>query len=112
MSDLSPPADREPQYLFVCVSKPVDSPPEITLSAKEVHAQHVVFLKDLFDRGLLFGSGPQQDQGGERYGGAVVILQNVATMEEARKIARDEPNVRQGLRAMEVFAWRRFWFGG
>ncbi len=112
MSDASPPADREPQYLFVCVSKPVDSPPEIALSAKEVHAQHVVFLQDLFDRGLLFGSGPQQDEAGTRYGGGVVILQNIATMEEARDIALKEPNVREGLRRVEVFAWRRVWFGG
>ncbi len=112
MSDVSPPADREPQYLFVCVSKLAENPPEIELTGEEVHAQHVVFLQDLFDRGLLFGSGPQQDEGGERYGGAVVILQNVATMNEAREIALAEPNVREGLRSMEVFAWRRVWFGG
>jgi uncharacterized protein YciI len=112
MSDVSPPADRAPQYLFVCVSRLAENPPEIELSQEEVHKQHVVFLQDLFDRDLLFGSGPQQDEAGTRYGGAVVILQNVATMEEARAIALKEPNVREGLRDMEVFAWRRVWFGG
>ena len=42
----------------------------------------------------------------------MVILQNIATMEEARDIALKEPNVREGLRSVEVFAWRRVWFGG
>jgi uncharacterized protein YciI len=112
MSDASPPADRDPQYLFVCVSRLAENPPEIELSPEDVHKQHVVFLQDLFDRGLLFGSGPQQDEAGTRYGGAVVILQNVGSMEEAREIALKEPNVREGLRDMEVFPWRRVWFGG
>lgn len=112
MSDASPPAEREPQYLFVCVSRLTDNPPQIALSPEEVHAQHVAYLQDLFDRGLLFGSGPQQDAGGTRYGGAVLILQNVDSMDEAREIALREPNVREGLREMEVFAWRRVWFGG
>jgi len=112
MTDVSARGEREPQYLYVCVSRPVDNPPEIELSQDEVHALHVVFLQDLFDRGLLFGSGPQQEESGTRHGGAVVILQNVATLAEAREIMLQEPNVREGLRHMEVCAWRRVWFGG
>ncbi|MDH3241033.1 MAG: YciI family protein [Alphaproteobacteria bacterium] len=111
MSDVSPPTDRDPQYLYVCVSKEVENPPDIGRSREDVHKDHVVFLRDLFDRGLLLGSGPQQDETGNRYGGAVVILQNVKTIEEAREIANREPNVHEGLRTMEVFAWRRVWFG-
>ncbi len=112
MSDASPPADRATQYLFVCVSRLAENPPSIELSAEEVHKRHVAYLEDLFDQGLLFGSGPQQDEAGTRYGGAVLILQNVDSMEKARSIALKEPNVREGLRDMEVFAWRRVWFGG
>ncbi|MDX1485475.1 MAG: YciI family protein [Alphaproteobacteria bacterium] len=112
MSDTAQRGEREPQYLYVCVSKPVDAPPEIDLSPEQVHEQHVAYLQDLFDRGLLFGSGPQQDPAGNRYGGAVLILQNVGDIEAARQIAGAEPNVREGLRSMEVFAWRRVWFGG
>jgi len=111
MADIAARGERDPQYLYVCVSRPVENPPEIALSSEQVHEQHVAFLQDLFDRGLLFGSGPQQDEAGERYGGAVVILQNVTTA-EARDIAAKEPNVREGLRNMEVFPWRRVWFGG
>jgi uncharacterized protein YciI len=111
MSDTSARGGREPQYLYVCVSKLVENPPEIALSSDEVHAKHVVYLQDLFDRGLLFGSGPQQDEAGTRFGGAVLILQNVTT-DEARQIASQEPNVAEGLRTMEVSPWRRMWFGG
>lgn len=111
MSDIASRGEREPQYLYVCVSRPVENPPDTGLSSEEVHQQHVTYLQDLFDRGLLFGSGPQQDEAGERFGGAVLILQNMTT-EEARETASREPNVRQGLRTMEVFPWRRVWFGG
>lgn len=111
MSDTPPPADRPAQYLFVCVSQLVESPPEIAKSGEEVHKEHVAYLQDLFDQGKLFGSGPQQDASGARYGGAVLILQNIDTFEDAREIALREPNVREGLRTMEVFPWRRVWFG-
>ena len=111
MADIAAPGERDPQYLYVCVSKLVDNPPEIALSPEQVHEQHVAYLQDLFDRGLLFGSGPKQDEAGERFGGAVLILQNMTT-EEARETASKEPNVREGLRSMEVFPWRRVWFGG
>ena len=110
MNDIAGYGERDPQYLYVCVSRLAENPPEIELSPEQVHEQHVVFLQDLFDRGLLFGSGPQQDSAGERYGGAVVILQNVTTA-EAREIMDQEPNVAHGLRTMEVFPWRRMWCG-
>lgn len=112
MSDTSPGGERPAQFLFVCVSRLVDDPPEISKSGDEVHKEHVAYLQDLFDKGKLFGSGPQQDAAGERYGGAVLILQEVDGLEEARDIAFKEPNVREGLRTMEVYPWRRVWFGG
>ena len=111
MSDTAARGERQPQYLYVCVSRPVENPPESELSPEQVHEQHVAYLQDLFDRGQLFGSGPQQDEAGTRFGGAVLILQNMTT-EEARETAAREPNVREGLRTMEVSPWRRVWFGG
>lgn len=112
MSDTTPTAERPAQFLFVCVSRLVENPPEISKSGDEVHKEHVAYLQDLYDRGKLFGSGPQQDEAGQRYGGAVLILQNVDSLEDAEEIAFREPNVREGLRTMEVFPWRRVWFGG
>ena len=103
--------ERDPQYLFVCISNQVTPAPEIGRTPEEVHAEHVVFLQDLFDRGILFGSGPQAEETGERHGGAVYILQGV-TLAEAKEIAAQEPTIREGLRDVKVHPWRRVWFGG
>lgn len=103
--------DREPQYLCVCISNQVTPEPKIARSHEDVHAEHVAFLQDLFDRGILFGSGPKQEKSGERHGGAVYILQGV-TLAEAKTIVAREPNIREGLRDATVHPWRRVWFGG
>ncbi len=105
------PGERDPQYLFVCVSNNVDPAPEIARTREEVHAEHVVFLQDLFDKGILFGSGPQAEQDGTRHGGAVYILQNVS-LAEAKDIVAKEPTILAGLRDVTVHPWRRMWFGG
>ncbi len=103
--------ERDPQYLMVCVSNQVEPAPEIARTADEVHAEHVDFLQDLFDRGILFGSGPQAEADGTRHGGAVYVLQNV-TLAEAKDIVAAEPTIREGLRDVTVHPWRRMWFGG
>lgn len=103
--------EREPQYLCVCISNQIEPPPKIARTRDEVHGEHVAFLQDLFDRGILFGSGPKAEQTGERHGGAVYILQGVS-LAEAKEIVLKEPNIREGLRDVEVHPWRRMWFGG
>jgi uncharacterized protein YciI len=103
--------EREPQYLYVCISNEVAPPPAGARSRDEVHAEHVVFLQDLFDRGILFGSGPQVEETGTRHGGAVYILQGV-TFEEAKALTAQEPTIREGLRDVTIHPWRRMWFGG
>ncbi len=103
--------ERDPQYLCVCVSNQIEPAPKIDRSSEEVHAEHVDFLQDLFDKGILFGSGPQAEQDGTRHGGAVYILQNV-TLDEAKDIVATEPTIREGLRDVTVHPWRRMWFGG
>ena len=102
----------EPQHLFVCVSRAVESLPKFEIAPDEIREQHVAYLQDLFDTGVLFGSGPQHDAAGNQYGGSVMILQNVDTIEKARSVAALEPFTREGQRTAEVFAWRRVWFGG
>ncbi len=103
--------ERDPQYLMVCVSNQIEPAPKNARPADEVHAEHVDFLQDLFDKGILFGSGPQAEADGTRHGGAVYVLQNV-TLKEAKDIVATEPTIREGLRDVTVHPWRRMWFGG
>ncbi len=110
MSDASAPAERPVQFLFVCVSRRVESPPATALSEAETRKQHRAYLQDLHDSGLLYGSGPQREASGTDHGGGIHILQNVDDIETAREIAAREPFIREGFRTLEVFAWRRVWF--
>lgn len=103
--------EREAQNLCVCISNPIDPVPDIERSAEEVQAEHVRFVQDLFDRAILFGSGPQVDEFGVRHGGVVYILQSVS-LAEAKKIVAEDPHIRYGLRDVTVYPWRRVWFGG
>jgi uncharacterized protein YciI len=111
MADIAGYGERDPQYLCVCISNEVTPAPDIGRSRDEVHAEHVAFLQDLFDRGILFGSGPQVEESGTRHGGAVYILQGVS-LAEANEILAQEPTIREGLRDKDVHPWRRRWFGG
>ncbi len=103
--------EREPQYLCVCVSNQIEPAPENARPADVIHAEHVDFLQGLFDRGVLFGSGPQAEADGTRHGGAVYVLQNV-TLDEAKAIVAKEPTILEGVRDFTIHPWRRMWFGG
>ena len=103
--------EREPQFLYVCISNQVEPAPKIAIAPDALHAEHVNFLQDLFDRGLLFGSGPQVEETGTRHGGAVYVLQGV-TLDEAKTITAQEPNIREGQRDVSIHPWRGMWFGG
>jgi uncharacterized protein YciI len=102
---------REAQNLCVIISNPLESVTETAHPDEKVQAEHVDFLQDLFDRRILFGSGPQVDETGRRHGGVVYILQGVS-LAEAKEIAAIDPHVRRGLRDVAVYPWRRVWFGG
>ncbi len=100
-----------PKYLFVCTAELVENPPKLSVTPEELHKEHVAYLQDLFDKGILMGSGPREDPAKNKMGGAIMIFQNLQTTEEARAIAIQEPNIRDGLRTVSVSPWRRMWFG-
>ena len=66
-------------------------------------ADHLRYMNDLEDRGLLFASGPFLKEG-VVVGDGLTIL-STDTIEEARRLMEEEPLVKRGLRRFELHRW-------
>ncbi len=66
--------------------------------------EHLRFMLDLEERGVLLASGPlfEEDGSPSLHGLSIV---RAASYEEARTIAASEPYVRKGLRAFRLWSW-------
>ena len=100
--------DRKEQ-LYVCVYRLAPEPPPLKMSGEELHHQHRDWLQSLADSNVLMGSGPARDENNTNHAGSIIILR-AASMEEARRLALQEPNAREGQRVPEVIPWHRMWF--
>jgi uncharacterized protein YciI len=70
----------------------------------ETLPEHLDYLLDLEQRGILFASGPMHERDGSRtkYGLSVV---RAASWEDAVAIAENEPFVKRGLRTYSILVW-------
>jgi len=66
---------------------------------------HLAWLLKLEAGGVVFLSGPLTS-GPEVGPGSGITVLRAGSAEEARAIAEDDPFVRAGLRAVEVYGWR------
>jgi uncharacterized protein len=82
-------------YLFLARGVPDKAPPP------EVFAQHGAHLAKLDQQGKLALAGPFLD----RFGGAIVL--RAANLDEARRIAEDDPMVRGGYETYELIPWKQ-----
>lgn len=94
------------EQLYVCIARFSNKhgAPDVP------HELHRAYLQDLFDQKILVGSGPARDENNTNHAAAVFILR-AGSLAEAKQIADQEPNVRAGLRTVEIIPWRRAWFG-
>jgi uncharacterized protein YciI len=97
------------QQLYVAISRMAPNPPKLKVTPEELHAEHRAWLQTLFDRNMLVGSGPARDENNKNHAGAIMIFR-CKSFPEAEKLAREEPNVREGQRISEVIPWHRMWF--
>lgn len=67
---------------------------------RENQEVHVKWLEEQHRAGRLLFSGPTTDRGG----GVYIML--AANLEEAQRIAAEDPHHAKGLRRMEVLEWR------
>jgi uncharacterized protein YciI len=86
--------------LFVVLSQPSATPEKL----KALLPAHLEYMIGLEKRGVLFASGPLSDGAGPPSGAGLTVLR-VANAREARKIAKADPFVVNGLRSFELKEW-------
>lgn len=88
--------------IFMEPPEPLDDPLPVFGSLLR---DHIAFLKDLEDRGILFVSGPFSSGSGDWRGDGMAIVR-AASLEAAQAIAADEPLHRAGIRQNRVRPWQ------
>jgi uncharacterized protein YciI len=97
------------EQLYVAIYRIAPNPPKLKVTPDELHHEHRAWLQDLADRDVLVGSGPARDENNKNHAGAVMIFRCPSVV-AAEKLAREEPNAREGQRSPEVIPWHRMWF--
>jgi uncharacterized protein YciI len=97
------------EQLYVAVFRMAPNPPKLKVTPDELHNEHRAWLQDLDNRKMLVGSGPARDENNKNHAGAVMIFR-CPSLAAAEKLAREEPNAREGQRIPEIIPWHRMWF--
>jgi uncharacterized protein len=84
--------------MYVALSKAVATSDQMLSFA----ADHLRYMNDLEDRGLLFASGPFVQKG--VVGNGLTIL-NTNEEAEARRLMENEPLIKRGMRSFELRKW-------
>ena len=87
--------------LFVVRSMPTGDPEAVKLSLPD----HLAYQKKLEEAGQLVMAGPVSDESGENMIGAGMILYRAKSMEEATRIAEDDPMHKSGARSFTMRKW-------
>ena len=85
--------------MYVALSKAIATSDQMLSFA----ADHLRYMNDLEDRGLLFASGPFV-QKGVVVGDGLTIL-NTNEEAEARRLMENEPLIKRGMRSFELRKW-------
>ena len=69
--------------------------------AAEIQKRHLAYLERLYDQGHTSMTGPFADDGDIRG----IVIYNTATLEQARRLAEQDPAVKAGRLLVEVHPW-------
>lgn len=87
--------------LFVVESVPQKAPDDI----KKTLSAHLTYQRELEDQGTLVLAGPLSDRSGESMAGAGLIVYRACSMEEAARLAENDPMHRTGARRFTLRKW-------
>jgi len=87
--------------LFVIESTPTASPEEM----QETLPAHLAYQKEMEAAGKLFLAGPLSDPSGDQMNGGGLIIYRASSMDEARKIAENDPMHREAKRSFTIRKW-------
>lgn len=103
------PAAEEPAqiqfetYQLVLLKRPADREEIAPEKAQEIQAGHMAHLGRMAKEGHLVAAGPFGDQDDDRLRG--LALYRVGSVEEARRLAEQDPAVQAGRLEVEVMTW-------
>lgn len=98
--------ERLPKLQFYMVfMRTIDPAQDVPAMMASSGREHLAYLHDLEERGLLFASGPQRAEDGTWDGSGVCVLR-ATSLAEAREIAEKEPFHVAGFRRNEVRGWQ------
>ena len=87
--------------LFVVESTPVVEPEKL----RETLPRHLEYQHEMEAAGSLFFAGPLSDETGEHMFGVGLIMYRAETMEDARKLAENDPMHSEGCRTFTLRKW-------
>lgn len=90
-------------YQLVLLKRPADPPEVPPEKAQEIQAAHMGHLGRMAREGHLVAAGPFGDQDDDRLRG--LALYRVGSVEEARRLAEQDPAVQAGRLEVEVMTW-------
>ncbi len=82
-----------PHFFFKIIPPRPTFAQDMTAEERGLMMQHAAYAKDLFDKGQLLAYGPVLDPGGS-FG---IGLLEMNSLEEAERMAKDDPSVKAGL---------------
>ncbi|WP_375766247.1 YciI family protein [Archangium gephyra] len=98
----APQVDFEKHYLVILRRGPSWSP-EVTPAVERIQSEHMAHLNRMADSGKMIIAGPFGEQQDPTFRGA--CLYKTETLEEARKLAEEDPAVKAGRLKVEIMAW-------
>ncbi|XXF76925.1 YciI family protein [Myxococcaceae bacterium GXIMD 01537] len=98
----APRMEFEKHYLVILVRGPAWTP-EKTPETERIQEQHLAHLRRMGESGKMVIAGPFGEQQDAAYRG--MCLYRTQTLEEARKLAEEDPAVKSGRLKVEVMAW-------
>ena len=90
-------------YELVFLRRPRDAPDYDDETLDRIQAAHLAYLGSLHESGHIVTNGPVLEQADESLRGLVVY--RVGSLDEARRLAEQDPAVEAGRLAVDVMLW-------
>ncbi|HEY4828839.1 MAG TPA: YciI family protein, partial [Solirubrobacteraceae bacterium] len=90
-------------FELVLLRRPADATPYDEATLERIQREHVAYHASLREAGHVVTNGPVGDQPDESLRG--LTFYRTGSLEEARRLAQEDPAVRAGRLAVEVMAW-------
>lgn len=91
------------KYYLVLLKRAPNAPKVEAPALEELQKKHLGHLRAMYEAGKMVIAGPFDEQRDETLRG--MCLYRVPTIDEARKLAEQDPMVRAGRLQVEVLAW-------